>query len=286
MPLLPNILEEVTDVEHAMFAPAVAVLGKEEEEIQATIGLSLVQELDQEIPDTDAVRIENEGEVRQFVIPEQTAGESPAEELITTGVIRQPPFFNIPQSSDDGEAEEEEEQIIFQTAEPKTKAMPKAPTSTTTDTAAPAIDLTLPISRRSHEPAREPATTSESLGRSQYAFTSVHEAPEEGYHWIMGCELPAIDRDFRRLNSSKMETLNRKMSYLLRGWSMLNSSGPHLEFDSADLSVSWTGFLAQLEKIWSRLKTTDVIDTLASMQKARFQVFVALKDGKYFITRI
>ena len=156
MPLLPNILEEVTDVEHAMFAPAVAVLGKEEEEIQANIGLSLVQELDQEIPDTDAVRIENEGEVQPFAIPEPTAGESPAEELIATSVVRQPPFFQIPQSSDDGEAEEEEEQIIFQTAEPKTKAMPKAPSPTTTGDAAPTIDLTLPIPRRSIEPAREP----------------------------------------------------------------------------------------------------------------------------------
>ena len=141
MPLLPNILEEVTDVEHAMFAPAAAVLGKEEEEIQANIGLSLVQELDQEIPDTDAVRIENEGEVQQFTVPEPTAGESPAEELIATSVVRQPPFFQIPQSSDDGEAEEEEEQIIFQTAEPKTKAMPKAPSSTVTGDAAPLSTL-------------------------------------------------------------------------------------------------------------------------------------------------
>ena len=64
------------------------------------------------------------------------------------------------------------------------------------------------------------------------------------------------------------------------------ASGPHLDFDAADLSVSWTSFLANLEKIWNRLRTTDVIDTLASMQKTRFQVFVALKNGKYFITRI
>ena len=67
---------------------------------------------------------------------------------------------------------------------------------------------------------------------------------------------------------------------------MRTASGPHLEFDAADLSVSWTSFLANLEKIWNRLRTTDVIDTLASTQKTRFQVFVALKDGKYFITRI
>ena len=286
MPLLPNIMEEVTEVDHAMFAPAAAVLGKEEEELQATIGVSLIQELDQEIPDADAERIENEGEVQKFVVPDQTAGESPAEELIATSVVRQPPFFNIPQSSDDGEAEEEEEQIIFQTAAPKTKAMPKAATTTTSDAAAPVIDLTLPIASRAREPAAEPATTSESLGRSQYAFTTVHEAPTEGYRWIMGHELPAVDRDFRRLNASKMETLNRKMTYLLRGWSMRTASGPHLEFDAADLSVSWTSFLAHLEKIWNRLRTTDVIDTLASMQKTRFQVFVALKDGKYFITRI
>ncbi|CAE7498321.1 unnamed protein product, partial [Symbiodinium pilosum] len=286
MPLLPNIMEEVTEVDHAMFAPAAAVLGKEEEELQATIGVSLVQELDQEIPDADAERIENEGEVQKFVVPDQTAGESPAEELIATSVVRQPPFFNIPQSSDDGEAEEEEEQIIFQTAAPKTKAMPKAATTTTSDTAAPVVDLTLPIASRSREPADEPATTSESLGRSQYAFTTAHEAPTEGYHWIMGHELPPIDCDFRRLNASKMETLNRKMTYLLRGWSMRTASGPHPDFDTADLSVSWTSFLANLEKIWNRLRTTDVIDTLASMQKTRFQVFVALKHGKYFITRI
>ena len=286
MPLLPNIMEEVTEVEHAMFAPAAAVLTKEEEELQATIGVSLIQELDQEIPDAVAERIENEGEVQKFAVPDPTAGESPAEELVATSLVRQPPFFNIPQSSDDGEAEEEEEQIIFQTAAPKTKAMPKASTTTTTDAPAPVIDLTLPISSRAREPAVEPATTSESLGRSQYAFTTVHEAPTEGYSWIMGHELPAVDRDFRRLNASKMETLNRKMTYLLRGWSMRTASGPHLEFDAADLSVSWTGFLAQLEKIWNRLRTTDVIDTLASMQKTRFQVFVALKDGKYFITRI
>ena len=159
MPLLPNIMEEVTEVDHAMFAPAAAVLGKEEEELQATIGVSLIQELDQEIPDADAERIENEGEVQKFVVPDQTAGESPAEELIATSVVRQPPFFNIPQSSDDGEAEEEEEQIIFQTAAPKTKAMPKAATTTTSDTAAPVVDLTLPIASRAREPADEPATT-------------------------------------------------------------------------------------------------------------------------------
>ena len=260
MPLLPNIMEEVTEVEHAMFAPAAAVLGKEEEELQATVGVSLIQELDQEIPDADAERIENEGEVQKFAVPDPTAGESPAEELVATSLVRQPPFFNIPQSSDDGEAEEEEEQIIFQTAAPKTKAMPKASTTTTTDAPAPVIDLTLPISSRAREPAVEPATTSESLGRSQYAFTTVHEAPTEGYNWIMGHELPAVDRDFRRLNASKMETLNRKMTYLLRGWSMRTASGPHLEFDAADLSVSWTSFLAQLEKIWNRLRTTDVIE--------------------------
>ena len=161
--------------------------------------MSLIEELDQEIPDADAERIENEGEVQKFVVPDQTAGESPAEELVATSVVRPPPFFNIPQSSDDGEAEEEEEQIIFQTAARKTKAMPKAATTTTSDTAASAVDLTLPIASRAREPADEPATTSESLGRSQYAFTAVHEPPTEGYHWIMGHELPAIDRDFRRL---------------------------------------------------------------------------------------
>ena len=68
-----------------------------EEELQATIGVSLIQELDQEIPDVDAERIENEGEVQKFVVPDQTAGESPAEELIATSMVRQPPFFNIPQ---------------------------------------------------------------------------------------------------------------------------------------------------------------------------------------------
>ena len=286
MPLLPNVMEEVTEVDHAMFAPSAAVLGKDEEEIQATIGVSLIQELDEEIPDADAVRIENEGEVQQFVVPDQTAGEGPAEELIATSVVRPPPFFNIPQSSDDGEAEEEAEQIIFQTAVPKTKAMPKAATTTTSDAAAPVVDLTLPIASRTHEPADEPAPMSESLGRSQYAFTTAPGPPTEGYHWIMGPELPPIDRDFRRRNASKMETLNRKMTYLLRGWSMRTASGPHPDFDAADLSVSWTSFLANLEKIWNRLRTTDVIDTLASMPKTRFQVFVALKDGKYFITRI
>ena len=88
MPLLPNIMEEVTEVDHAMFAPAAAVLGKEE--LQATIGVSLIQEVDQEIPDADAERIENEGEVQKFAVPDQTAGESPAEELVATSVVRQP----------------------------------------------------------------------------------------------------------------------------------------------------------------------------------------------------
>ena len=288
MPLRPNVMEEVTEEDHARFDPSAAVLGQEEEEIQATVGVSLVQQLDDEIPDAEAVRIEAEGEVQTFVIPDQTAGEGPAEEIVSAGIVRQPPFFNIPQSSEDGEAEEEEE-IVFQTASPKSIAMPKA-TSSTTSTTAPAADLTLPIASRTHVPEASSTTeaepSTESLGRSQYAFTSVPEAPSTGYRWVMGCDLPPIDRDFRRLNASKMETLNRKMTYLLRGWSMRSATAPHPDFDFTDLSVSWTSFLANLEQIWSRLRTTDVIDTLASMPKTRFQVLAAKQNGKFFIVRI
>ena len=105
-------------------------------------------------------------------------------------------------------------------------------------------------------------------------------------YWLLGSELPPIDPNFRRPNSSKMEALNRKITYLLRGWSLKSSTSPHPEFDLRDQSVSWTHLLACVSQLWNRLKATDVTDTLASAEKTRFQVYAAKVNGKVFIARM
>ena len=185
-----------------MFNPSAAVLDEDQEVIQANIGVMLVQELDSEIPDAEAEKIEADGEVQPFAIGETAPGESPAEEIMDAGHVRPPSFFNIPQSSDDGE--ETEADLITRTTSPKAKAMPKAATLTTSGTTTDVIDLTLPIESRTSEPSGQPTSadvpSGESLGRSRYAFFAMGDEPTSGYRWLMGCDLPPIDRDYRRLN--------------------------------------------------------------------------------------
>ena len=55
IPLVPHLLHEVTEEDRARFNPSSAMLDLEDEKIQTAIGLSMVNELEDEIGDDEAV---------------------------------------------------------------------------------------------------------------------------------------------------------------------------------------------------------------------------------------
>ena len=97
---------------------------------------------------------------------------------------------------------------------------------------------------------------------------------------------PLVDHGSVNMNSSKVEAMNKKLTFLLRGWCPKSSSAPPPAFRPNDQRVAWSNLLGRLGQMWNRLGATDVIHTLPSAQTCRVQVFIAERNGKIFIDRI
>ena len=95
---------------------------------------------------------------------------------------------------------------------------------------------------------------------------------ESAAYWCVGSEMPVIQIR-RYLSPNALETLSRKMTWLLRGFSKKCAHAPHLEFDGNG-TTSFPAFFEALGQIWNGLRMEQIFQVCESSEKERFEFLI------------
>ena len=95
---------------------------------------------------------------------------------------------------------------------------------------------------------------------------------ESAAYWCVGSEMPVIQIR-RYLSPNALETLSRRMTWLLRGFSKKCAHAPHLEFDGNG-TTSFPAFFEALGQIWNGLRMEQIFQVCESSEKERFEFLI------------
>ena len=114
----------------------------------------------------------------------------------------------------------------------------------------------------------------------------------DGSYWIKGTDLPPLSEFTRPMSGEKKETLSRKMTFILRGFTNKPEYGdrtPTINLRPGDLSADWEEFLDALSQIWRGLRVSEIMEVFKNPTdgKARYEVFIHRRsDSEFDVLRV